>query len=261
MWHEGVGGRGSSEIASCLMKFINTLPETVNHLIMYSDTCGGQNRNQHLSAMFMHLVSARKLIIDQIFMESGHSQMECDSAHSSIESCVARVNVYAPTDYYRLASVSRRTKPFQVVVMDSDDFVNCQELSKSIIRNRNKDVNGETVQWLQVKHFQYSHQHPFMLLYKYHYSEEFKQLNVRLSLGLRSKKEVLSQALTKLYNEPNTLPAISVAKYNDLMYLCTSLAIPRDYHAFYSALRHSSSSRDAVTEPEGTEADLVHENS
>ena len=47
------GKRGASEIGSGLMKYItNKVPEHVEHLIFYSDTCGGQNRNVHISALF-----------------------------------------------------------------------------------------------------------------------------------------------------------------------------------------------------------------
>lgn len=43
MWHEGEGGRGSSEISTCVYNYLHSLSPEVNHVIMYSDTCGGQN--------------------------------------------------------------------------------------------------------------------------------------------------------------------------------------------------------------------------
>ena len=39
----------------------------------------------------------------------------------------------------------------------------------------------------------------------------------------------------------------------DLVSLCDSLAIPRDYHAFYHSLPHCSKMRDALTEPDELE--------
>lgn len=56
MWHEAIAGRGSSEIATCIQKFSASLPQSVTHLIMYSDTCGGQNRNQHFASMCLQTV-------------------------------------------------------------------------------------------------------------------------------------------------------------------------------------------------------------
>ncbi|KAF3857119.1 hypothetical protein F7725_008978, partial [Dissostichus mawsoni] len=56
------------------------------HVVLYSDTCGGQNRNAGFSAMCLHAVKTLPIsIIDHKFMESGHSQMECDSVHAAIE--------------------------------------------------------------------------------------------------------------------------------------------------------------------------------
>jgi len=39
------GRRGSIEIASCLLKFISSLPTHVWNIATFSDTCSGQNRN------------------------------------------------------------------------------------------------------------------------------------------------------------------------------------------------------------------------
>nr|CAH7749983.1 unnamed protein product [Callosobruchus chinensis] len=44
--NEGVAGRGAQEVGSCLVKYINLhLKNGVEHLVLWSDSCGGQNRN------------------------------------------------------------------------------------------------------------------------------------------------------------------------------------------------------------------------
>jgi len=41
MWHEGIGGRGSDEMASCVYDYIQSLPECTEHVYLFSDTtCG-----------------------------------------------------------------------------------------------------------------------------------------------------------------------------------------------------------------------------
>jgi len=87
MWHEAIGGRGSNDIASCLYQKILNLPNNVNHIITYSDTCGGQNRNINMAAM-LSLVTASSStlqIIDQKFLLPGHTHLECDVDHAKIE--------------------------------------------------------------------------------------------------------------------------------------------------------------------------------
>lgn len=46
LWNESVASRGSQEVSSCLLKhFANYVPSETETIILYSDACGGQNRN------------------------------------------------------------------------------------------------------------------------------------------------------------------------------------------------------------------------
>ena len=67
--------RGSDQIASCLFKYCNQLPESIDHLVLYSATCGGQNRNINLSEMFAFVLSNLKhiKIIGHKYLEPGHT--------------------------------------------------------------------------------------------------------------------------------------------------------------------------------------------
>lgn len=102
MWHEGEGGHGSSEISTCMFQYLSTLSGT-EHVLRYSDTCGGLNRNAGFSAMCLHAVKTLPIsIIDHKFMEFGHCQMECDSVHAAIETARKNVPVHSPEGYYTL---------------------------------------------------------------------------------------------------------------------------------------------------------------
>ena len=57
MWHEGTAARVSMEIGSCLLKHVSTMSMSATHLVLYSDSCGGQNRNIHLLCLYLHIVS------------------------------------------------------------------------------------------------------------------------------------------------------------------------------------------------------------
>ena len=48
--------RGSSEIGTSLYKWLTRLPDSVGEVIIYSDTCGGQNRNRHMAALLLYAV-------------------------------------------------------------------------------------------------------------------------------------------------------------------------------------------------------------
>jgi len=62
---------------------LTRLPDSVDEVIIYSDTCGGQNRNRHMAALLLYAVQMTKLkIINQKFLERGHTYMEVDSMHA-----------------------------------------------------------------------------------------------------------------------------------------------------------------------------------
>ena len=54
---------------------------------MFSDTYGGQNRNQYIAITLMHIVETSQNInvIDYLFMVQGHSHMEVDNMNAAIE--------------------------------------------------------------------------------------------------------------------------------------------------------------------------------
>ena len=87
IWSEVDAKRGACEIGSALYLQMLSLPGTIKHVILYSDACSGQNRNQFTATALMHAVVNLPTveIIDHKFLESGHTQMECDSMHSAIE--------------------------------------------------------------------------------------------------------------------------------------------------------------------------------
>jgi len=44
--------------------------------------------------------------------------MECDSVHATIDCVVKKAKIYAPTDHYRAVSMTRRSNPYQVAMMN-----------------------------------------------------------------------------------------------------------------------------------------------
>lgn len=109
-WSEVNGKRGSSEIGSILYHYLSTcVPSHVNEVCLYSDTCGGQNRNQYVAALLLFAVQNIPHIakIEHKFLESGHSYMEVDSMHSSIESAKKNSEIYCMPDYMSIFKRAR----------------------------------------------------------------------------------------------------------------------------------------------------------
>lgn len=102
IWHEGIGKRGSEEIASSVLRKLQSLPESVTHVITYSDTCGGQNRNINMAVMFSYFVSHSSHVKcgDKKFLLPGHTHLECDADHARIERLkkTAEIPIMVPRD-------------------------------------------------------------------------------------------------------------------------------------------------------------------
>jgi len=241
-WSEVEGNRGSNEIGTCLYKWLEQLPVTAKEVSLYSDTCGGQNRNQNVAALFLYAV--QKLDIDVIthnFLESGHSMMECDSMHSAIEKEKRYRDVYTMTGWAEIFRRARRQNPYKVTTLHHGDIFKLQQIAQTILKNRRKDEEGNVVNWLLVKSFRYEKCEPGVIFYKYNYSDNYKKMYV-----FGRGKPVLPDELPPAYGKRIE---ISSAKKNDLLKLCRQHIIPEELHFWYSDLPSSSRVLEHIPEP------------
>ena len=103
-WDERKSMRGTNETGSCLKHFFNkVVSNKVIEVSLWSDSCGGQNRSQFLSSVLLDVIgdtSNNINIITQKYFESGHSQSEVDTIHSSLDKALQEVDeIYLPSDY------------------------------------------------------------------------------------------------------------------------------------------------------------------
>lgn len=200
-------------------------------VILYSDSCAGQNKNSFIFSMFFTVLKTKTSIqkIDHKFLVPGHTHMECDSDHSLIEKqkkC-SEIQIAHPRDWATLISCTNKKKPFKVHEMDQEDFLNFEQLTKGPFIIRKKDEEGNKFIWHDVTWLQYRSCDIGLLYYKTSLSEDepFKVLNIK------RKGRTLNFMPKKTYNAP--VP-ISKEKKRDLIQLLT--LIPNIYHDFYNNL-------------------------
>ena len=155
-WQETEGKRGAIEIGTCIYEYLKSLPNTIKEVSLWSDTCSGQNRNQYIATMFLFALKSLPHLskITHNYLESGHSSMEVDSMHSSIESEKKNCMVFSMIDWVSIFRNARRGRPYIVKQFKHNEFLNFQLLAKSELKNRTKDTNGSRVNWLKVKRSQ-----------------------------------------------------------------------------------------------------------
>ena len=245
LWHEGLASRGSHEVGSCILKHLKETNPTTTHLITFSDSCGGQNRNVYMLSLWLYIVASPDFpvtTIDQKFMMVGHSYLPNDRDFGSIETARRKAShLYVPQDWSELVRNSRRQNPFTVTDMTQEDFVSFIDLSKAFI-NRKKNTKKETVQWLQIRWIRVTKDKPLQFKYRYSHNTLEGWKTVDLKRRARGRPPDLGHIPPpRLYS---ALRPIKPSKKKDLMDLLNF--VPPIHHTFYQQLL-------AENEEEGSE--------
>lgn len=110
-WNEVQSGRGSNEVGSALIHFLKNFDfhENVQKIRLFSDGCGGQNKNSHMLHMLMFWMFkfAPKSIkeIEYIFPVRGHSYLPADRIFGRLEKELRRhEKIVFPEDYNKIYS-------------------------------------------------------------------------------------------------------------------------------------------------------------
>ncbi len=206
LWSETEGKRGSNEISNCLNLHLSSLDHTVEHVILYSDACPGQNRNQIVATSLLHSVSTLPniKIIDHKFLESGHTHMECDSMHAAIEFAKSKTKICVPSQWDTIISMARRRNPYHVVTLKYYDFKDFKGMQSKASKT-SKTEGGQKPKWTNMKWMRFMKSEPEMCQFKYDFqSVEFQRVK------FSSKRSNEQQLPLPLYKAK--LPISSVKK-------------------------------------------------
>ena len=182
VWVENEAGRGAREIASRLKKFLGThLQEKAEELIMWSDSCGGQNRNHIMCLMLHHFLAKQKTLkrICLSFLQSGHSYNICDTDFASVESAIRKKqSIFTPVEIIEIMKSCRQINPFDVTKMSVNDFQSSENLIKNITKREKAKENGVKVSWLKTHEILLSKDHPFRIFMNYDVTKEEVRMNI-----------------------------------------------------------------------------------
>lgn len=169
IWVEGEAGSGAQEVGSCLIKYIQTkLRPTVEHLILWSDCCGGQNRNIKIVLMLKALLNSHDTlkVITMRFLESGHTFLPNDTDFSKIETALKHYQrIYTAEEYISIIKKCKKRKPLQVYKMNKADFYSTEKLEKNTT-NRKKFTDKTKVNWIKTKEIRIEKEKVFSIFMK-----------------------------------------------------------------------------------------------
>lgn len=236
VWDETLASRGSQEIACCLLKHLKLFGTDLKHVIIFSDTCTGQNRNIKMALSIMKFLQSDNNniieVIEQKFLVSGHSFLANDRDFGSVELASRGKLIYVPSDWYKIMASARKKKPFSVHKMNNADFVSTEMLQKSITK-RKKNTEKYDVNWLEMQHIRYEKARPYQILYKNSLNEmeSFKTLDIRpAGRGRPESLKDIEQDL--LYPEGRK---VSKLKKNDMFDLLRF--IPPIHHEYFQKIQ------------------------
>ncbi|CAH0587826.1 unnamed protein product [Chrysodeixis includens] len=255
VWIEGEAGRGAQEVGSCLIKYIKTkLNPKVQNLVLWSDCCGGQNRNIKIVLMLRATLNSHQTLktITLKYLESGHTFLPNDTDFSKIEAQLKyHERIYTADEYIAVIKKSKKKNPLQVQRMEKKDFFSTKKIEKNIV-NRKVFLDKTKVNWLITKEILIKKEEKFVIFMKTQNEEKFKELNIEKKIKGKSL-EISDNDFTLLWPNGKEIPQ---PKLDDLKSIFDF--IPKDCLDFYKSLRGNPSLHDDI-DGFGGEPDFAQE--
>ncbi|CAH1110485.1 unnamed protein product [Psylliodes chrysocephalus] len=218
----------ASSFASCIVQTLSKiLSDNLLPVILWSDGCNYQNRNTVLSIVLLHLSKELNVDKEQKFLTKGHTQMECDSVHSAIETKLK--NKYLPGQYCTITREARRKPfPYESHFLDHTFFKYYSHKNFLVYDSirPGRTTGDPTV--VDIKAIKYSKGE---ISIKTNFDHEYS------ALAKRPKKAADSFSLLSSASPLNKdRRKISYSKRRDLQELKTVLT--QDCHSFYNEIPH-----------------------
>lgn len=223
VWHEGEGAVTANEFVSCIADFIAAMSQKYREIVLISDGCSYQNRNRILASELSRLAVKHNMIIEQLILEKGHTMMEADSVHSTLEA-LFKPPICSPGDYVSRMRTARPKKPYSIKQVDHRFFKNYEDMSGNFNSIRpGKKTGDPTV--TDIRALQYLPSG--IVKFKLCHSGEWQELLQR-PLSKTNTFEPLP-----LYKSPRKLKK---QKFEELQAL--KPVLPIEYHPFYDSLHY-----------------------
>lgn len=149
-YHEGQARKGTNEVTSMLLHYLNNIDLPCRNLILFSDGYRGQNKNYvmlHFLYMLMHIGT-------YIFAIRGHSYLPNDQDFSLIEKkkrLIGRAAV--PGNWDKIFTNARENpSPFNLAKVDTDYVYDIRSATeKSILKHAKPAVKIKDVRMIKIE--------------------------------------------------------------------------------------------------------------
>lgn len=199
--------------------------------MLISDGCNAQNRNKVLASALHDFSISKNIEIEQLFLQKGHTMMEADSVHATLEKYfIPPIN--SPMDYIARMRQARPKQPYDVKVLDHRFFKNFEAQESNLVSLRPGRRSGDPV---VTDICRLKFKPDGKIYYKIDFEQEWEVLSQRRTAAAAASPFIHPKPL---YKEPLK---INESKYRDLQSLKTM--IEKDHHSFYDNLAYKPDNR------------------
>jgi hypothetical protein len=230
LWDEINGGLEASIFATMMVDYLHNIIQrkpTVRNISIYSDGCGYQNRNTTVSNAILKFAIDQQVTITQNYLEKGHTQMEVDSVHHTIEMKLKKREIYLPTDYINVCKDARSKNPYRVKYLNFSCFSDYSSLKYYTSIRPGYKKGDPTV--TDIRCLKYNPDSTIQ--YKINYDDQW------INLPNKNRKEH-NYTIKNLYNEPIK---IKEDKFLHLQQL--KLVLPKHTWPFYDSVQYTKNKK------------------
>lgn len=122
----------------------------VTQVILWADSCGGQNRSTKMVLMLLHILHSHATLqkITMRYLQPGHTYLPNESEFGNAECALkSQIRLYTPEHYISLMKNCRRKNKFVVIGLQKEDFKSITPL-QNIITNQKCEVDKQKISWL-----------------------------------------------------------------------------------------------------------------
>lgn len=226
-FNETDGDLTASTYASFITDYLtrHCLPKRLP-IIIYSDGCTSQNRNNILANALLNFSIQHEVSIVQKYLEVGHTQMEGDCVHSAIERKLKNRLVHLPSDFLSVTKEARKNpREYEAIMVNYNFFKNFSDPATWRYTSIRPGRRAGDPKVTDIRAILYD-----------------KEGDIKVKLDFDSNWEALPQRANKIGVVREYKPLhktkinITLQKFKHLQELKS--VIPLDCHSFYDDLPH-----------------------
>lgn len=229
---------------------------TVKHLIIYADSCGGQNRSiKTILILLILLVHCHNLeTITVRYFVSGHSYNSCDRNFGKVEQKIKLRDglIFDLNDLIQAIEESQAEPKTPIVKeMQQPNFLYLGDSALSNIVNRKYDLEGNKFSWLDIHEIILTKSEPNLISFKYGLDDEPRYFDIGkyesvMVDGKKEKRLIPIRSIPLIRGVVGDLKPINVDKRADLLKMRNDY-IPNDKQAFWTFLDDCETSIESET--------------